>query len=335
MSRRPRVAFALDAEAYAAAFPTPVLADLRAFADIVHDEPLAELDSPSARRVLSSTDILITGWGTPRITPATLAAAPSLQAVVHSGGTVRLFLDPQVFELGIRVTSCAGANAIPVAEFAFATTILGLKRTNRFIAQLRGTHGIRDTRGMPPIGTYGVTVGVIGASRVGREMMRLLRAVDARVLLSDPYVTAEEASGLGATLVDLDELCRRSQVVSIHAPLTDETAGMIGARELSLMRDGTIIINTARGALIDTPALTAELVAGRLDAYLDVVDPEPLPADSPLYALPNVTLTPHIAGALGNEIVRLGEMAVAEAARFAADGTFIHEVRPADFAILA
>lgn len=335
MSRRPRVAFAMDADAHAAAFPPAVLAELRSFADIVHERPLGDLGSAHAQQILASTDILITGWGTPRITPSTVAAAPALRAIVHSAGTVRLFLDPEVFDLGIRVTSCAGANAVPVAEYAFATTVLGLKRANRFVAQLRETHGIRNPSSMPPIGAYGVTVGVIGASRVGREMLRMLQALDATILLSDPYVTAEEAAGLGAALVGLDELCRRSDVVSIHAPLTDETVRMIGERELSLMRDGTILINTARGALVDTEALTAELVAGRLDAYLDVVDPEPLPADSPLYTLPNVTLTPHIAGALGNEIARLGEMAVAETARFAADGTFDHEVRPADFAILA
>ncbi|MFE6997836.1 hydroxyacid dehydrogenase [Microbacterium sp. NPDC057659] len=335
MSWLPRVAFAMDRESHAAAFPPAALAELRQVARVVDPAPLSDLDSPHALRVLADTEVLITGWGTPRVDPSILEKAPGLRAIVHAAGTVRLFLDPAVFDLGIRVSSCASANAIPVAEFALASTVFGLKRASRFAAQLRETKSIRDPRSMPEIGTYGVVIGVIGASRVGREMLRMLRTLDAEVLLSDPFITPEQAAELGAELVDLADLCRRSDAVTVHAPLTDETVGMIGAEELSLMHDGTVIVNTARGALIDTPALTAELVSGRLDAYLDVVHPEPLPADSPLYGLPNVVITPHIAGALGNEIARLGELAVAEVGRFAAGGTFDHEVRPADFAIMA
>lgn len=335
MSWQPRVAFAMNREDHASAFPHRLLAELSRHARPITPEPLTELSSAHARAVLAETEILITGWGAPRIDATTIARAPELRAIVHAAGTVRPILDPAVYDMGIRVSSCASANAVPVAEFALASVIFGLKRASRFAAQLRKTKGIRDLRGMPPIGANHVVVGVIGASRVGREMVRMLRALDAEVLLSDPYVSPGQATELGVTLVDLDELCRRSDAVSVHAPLTDQTVGMIGARELSLMRDGTVLVNTARGALIDTAALTAELVSGRLDAYLDVVHPEPLPADSPLYGLPNVVITPHIAGALGNEVVRLGELAVAEVARFAADGTFEHEVRSVDLAIIA
>ena len=335
MDRRPRVAFAMNKETHASAFSPHALAELAAIAEVVTPEPLIELRSDHALGVLAETEVLLTGWGAPPINMDTLTAAPRLRALVHAAGTVRTFLDPKVFDHGLRVSSSASANAVPVAEFALACTIFGLKRTSRFIDQLRVTHDVRDPSVMPPIGSHRVTVGVVGASRVGREFLRLLRVLDVEVLLSDPYLTDDEGRALGATMVDLSELCRRSEVVSLHAPLTELTAGMIGARELALMRDGTILVNTARGALVDTPALTAELVSGRLDAYLDVVHPEPLPADSPLYHLPNVTLTPHIAGALGNEISRLGELAVAELARFVADGTFSHEVRQTDFGIIA
>ncbi|WP_164234215.1 hydroxyacid dehydrogenase [Microbacterium hydrocarbonoxydans] len=325
----------MDREAHAAAFAPALMRRLRAVAEVLFDEPLADLHSDQARSVLGTTEILLTGWGVPPIDSALLDSAPDLRAIVHAAGTVRTFLDPEVFDHGIRVSSCASANATPVAEFALACTVFGLKRAGRFAAQLRESKAVRDVRRMPPIGTYRVTVGVVGASRVGREMLRLLRSLDAEILLSDPFISDADAAELGATLVSLPDLCRLSDVVSIHAPLTPQTAGMIGAAELALMRDGTVLVNTARGALVDTEALTAEVVSGRLDAYLDVVHPEPLPPESPLYRLPNVTLTPHIAGALGNEIARLGELAVAETARFAANGTFEHEVRPADFAIIA
>ena len=335
MSWHPQIAFAMDVNSYDAAFTPDVLDALRASASIVSSAPLTELDSPHARDVLAQTEILISGWGVPDVGPSILDKAPNLRAIVHAAGTVRLFLDPEILDRGIRVSSCASANAIPVAEFALASTIFGLKRASRFVAQLRQTKGPRDVRGMPTIGTYRVVVGVIGASRVGREMLRMLRSIDVDVLLYDPFLSADDAEALGATLVTLPELCQRSDAVSIHAPLTDETVGMIGAEELALMHDGTVIVNTARGALIDTQALTPELVSGRLDAYLDVVDPEPLPGDSPLYDLPNVVITPHIAGALGNEITRLGKLAAEEVRRFAREGVFDHEVRAADLAIMA
>ncbi|MGN7978345.1 hydroxyacid dehydrogenase [Microbacterium sp. 22195] len=335
MSWHPRVAFAMNRDDHLAAFPAPLLERLGSVADVITPLPMEEFDSAASLRVLAETEVLITGWGAPHFGLATLEHAPRLRAIVHAAGTVRTFLDPAVYDRGIRVSTCASANAIPVAEFTLASIVFGLKRASRFAERLSRTKAVRDTAGFPPIGTNGVTVGLIGASRVGRETLRMLRTLDVRILLHDPYISPAAAEDLGVELVGLDELCRRSDAVSVHAPLTAQTVGMIGAHELSLMRDGTVLVNTARGAIIDTAALTAELVTGRLDAYLDVVHPEPLPADSPLYGLPNVVITPHIAGALGNEIVRLGELAVDEVARFAASDTFDHEVRSADLAITA
>ncbi|MGB8939446.1 MAG: NAD(P)-dependent oxidoreductase, partial [Streptomyces sp.] len=161
------------------------------------------------------------------------------------------------------------------------------------------------------------TIGIIGASRIGRGVIAALRASDVgwRVLLTDPYVTAEEAAGLGVELVDLSELCRRSSIVSVHAPQLPETRGMVSEEMLKLIPDGGTVINTARGSLVDTEALARECGAGRLDAFLDVTDPEPLPAGHPLLVLPNVLVTPHVAGAQGSEVRRLGEFAVGEVER--------------------
>jgi phosphoglycerate dehydrogenase-like enzyme len=132
------------------------------------------------------------------------------------------------------------------------------------------------------------------------------------VSVFDPYLTDDDARDLGVRRVELDELMATSAVVSVHAPDIPETRHMIDARRLALLPDGATLINTARGALVDTDALVAELATGRIDAVLDVTEPEPLPADHPLWSLPNVLLTPHIAGSMGNELSRLGDNAVAE-----------------------
>ncbi len=166
---------------------------------------------------------------------------------------------------------------------------------------------------VPGIGNHGRRVGVIGASRIGRRVIELLRPFDLRVSLTDPYVDETGAAELGVPLRGLDHLLRTSDVVTIHAPETPETHHLVGPRELSLMPDGAVLINTARGGLLDHDALITELRTGRLSAILDVTDPEPLPTDSPLYDLPNAFITPHLAGSQGNEAARLG-LAVAEEA---------------------
>jgi phosphoglycerate dehydrogenase-like enzyme len=126
--------------------------------------------------------------------------------------------------------------------------------------------------------------------------------------------------------VELDELCARSHVVTLHAPALPSTRHMIDAARLALLRDGATLVNTARGVLVDTDALTAELLTGRISAVLDHTDPERLPDESPLYTLPNVFMTPHIAGSVGNELARLGAAAVAEIERFAVGEPFRHAV---------
>ncbi|NUO46601.1 MAG: hydroxyacid dehydrogenase, partial [Streptomyces sp.] len=167
------------------------------------------------------------------------------------------------------------------------------------------------------------------------RLLELLRPFDFTVLLHDPYVSAGDAAALGAQLVSLEDLLRHSDIVSLHAPDIPETYRMLDGQRLALIRDGGVLINTSRGALVDPDALADELVSGRLHAVLDVTEPEPLPAGSPLYRLPNVFLTPHIAGSLGNELERLGRIVVEELERLGAGVAVVHEVRRADLARVA
>jgi phosphoglycerate dehydrogenase-like enzyme len=293
----------------------------------------AFLADAAIREALGDVEVLLTGWGCPAISPEVLAAAPKLQAIIHAAGSVKGFVDPVVFDRGIQVSSAVVANALPVAEFTVATIILSGKRAFRLGAEYKASKHRPDPSNVP--GNYGSTVGLLGASRIGRMVAERLRAFDLEVLISDPYLSQAEAAELGAELVELDQLFSRSDILSVHAPLLPQTVGLVDARLLGLLRDGSVLINTARGRIIDAAALERECESGRIDAVLDVTDPEPLPPDSLLLQLPNVFLTPHLAGAVGNEVARLGELAVGELERFAAGAPLLHAITAADFGRIA
>ncbi|WP_435173452.1 hydroxyacid dehydrogenase [Actinacidiphila sp. bgisy145] len=337
--RRPRALITMNPGQVDEVFPPDVRRRLAQVADLRLAHPVDDFSAGPAAAELADVEVLVTGWGCPPVDAAVLARAPRLRAVVHAAGTVRTFLSPEVFDRGIVVSSAAAANAVPVAEFTLAAIIMGAKRVMPLarLFQHRRTHRTAaDLRRQHWLGTHGLTVGVIGASRTGRRVTELvLRTLDAQVLLYDPYMSDGEAEGLGARRTDLDTLVATSDVVTVHAPQTPETHHLIDARRLALMRPGTLLVNTARGALVDIEALTEHLVSNRLDAMLDVTEPEPLPAQHPLWTLPNVFITPHLAGAQGNEAARLGALAVEEVARYARREPFAHQVRQTSWEYLA
>ncbi|WP_374214989.1 hydroxyacid dehydrogenase [Streptomyces longispororuber] len=336
--RRPRTVLAMDSAVVDDVFPPAVRARLEETADIRPPGVVREFGSPAARAALAEAEVLLTGWGCPPLDTAVLDRAPRLRAVIHAAGTVKTFLSRAAYERGITVSSAAAANAVPVAEFTLAAIILGAKRAFPLahLFRTRRTHRTdADLDRQHWLGTRGLTVGVVGASRTGRRVIQLLRSIDAEVLLYDPYVGDAEAELLGVVRTDLDTLVATSDVVTLHAPDTAETRHQLDARRLGLMRPGALLVNTARGPLVDTAALTEHLVSGRLDAVLDVTDPEPLPAGHPLWDLPNVFITPHMAGAQGNEVGRLGALAVDELARYARGVPLNHPVLLADLERIA
>ncbi|QLE76183.1 hydroxyacid dehydrogenase [Streptomyces rectiverticillatus] len=278
---------------------------------------LGGLGLPGRPAGLGDVDILVTGWGCPPLTKAVLDGAPRLRAVVHAAGSVKQLVTEAVWERRLVVSSAAEANAGPVAEFTLAAIGLAAKGALPAAAAYAGGHwpAFRDRQGAD-----GRTVGVLGASRIGRRVIAGLQASTAgyRVLLYDPYVTDEEAARLGAERVDrLADVCRAAGIVTVHAPATPDTYRLLDAEHLALIPDGGTVINTARGSIVDTEGLERECRSGRLSAWLDVTDPEPLERGHALFRLPNVLVTPHIAGAQGSEGRRLGTYAVEEAGRWA------------------
>ncbi|WP_262414273.1 hydroxyacid dehydrogenase [Actinacidiphila acidipaludis] len=331
MAERPKLVLAMRPDILDLVLPAPLRTRLDALAD-VHPAVLTRWDDAPA--ALASADVLLTGWGSPLIDAAALDRAPKLAAVIHAAGSVKGHVRPEVWDRGIAVSSAADANAAPVIEFTLATVWLAARRTLGAAAAYGHGH-VPDFAGRH--GADGATVGVIGASRIGRGVVARLAAAPAgfRVLLADPYVSRAEADRLGVELVTPDELFRRSDIVTVHAPDLPETHHLVDARRLGLLHDGAAVINTARGRLVDTEALTRECAAGRLDAYLDVTEPEPLPAGHPLHRLPNVLLTPHIAGCQGTEVRRLGAYAVDEVERWLRGEPLLGAVRAGDLARIA
>ena len=316
MPERPVAVLAMQPWALPGLFPDDLLERLRELVRLEPGRALTSFETAEAASALRDADVLMTGWGCPRIDGAVLAAAPRLRAVIHTAGSVKGHVDPAVFAGGIAVSSAAQANAVPVAEYTFSAMVFAAKRVFARANWYAHDRAAGDWRSGADTGLFGRTIGIIGASRTGRLVLDRLRTHDVRLLLADPYVTEHEARALGAELVDVDELCRRGEVVSLHAPALPETRHLLDARRVGLLRDGATLINTARGSLVDTDALTRHCASGRIDAVLDVTDPEPLPPDHPLLRLPNVLVTPHLAGSQGRELRRLGDFTVAEVARF-------------------
>jgi phosphoglycerate dehydrogenase-like enzyme len=328
---RPRLAFAMAADKTRYVFDDALRARLAQSCDIVSPVPMEEFTTPGSHALLADAEILVTGWGCPPISREVLALAPRLRLIAHAAGTVKYLLDPAVYEAGIAVTNAVEANAVPVAEFTLASIILANKRAFEFRELYRADPSRASSNALmdAPIGNYRRVVGLVGASRIGRRVAQLLRGFDYRVLLHDPFVRADDNICTMAELVGLDELFARADVVSLHAPSLPSTRGMVGERQLALLRDGGCLINTARGALVDEGALIAELETGRISAVIDVTDPEIAAPGSPLYRLPNVFLTPHIAGAIGTERLRLGQLAVEEIERFVTGRPMLYAVESA------
>jgi len=248
----------------------------------------------------------------------TLALAPELRLVVSCrANPVNVDL-AACTRRGVLVATTPARNAEVTADLAFALLLDTVRGTGRAERWLRaGNWSPQDTfapyRQFRGIALSGRTLGLLGGGAIGRRVLGRALGFGMHVLVYDPYLEPGDL-GEDAELVSLDELLRRSDAVSVHVPLNEATKGLIGARELSLLRPDAYLINCARAAVIDEAALVAALAAGRLaGAGLDVFWTEPIPADHPLLALNNVTLTPHIGGASDDVIVeqtRIAERAL-------------------------
>lgn len=262
-------------------------------------------------------EAVLTGWGVRPPTPPMLDRARELRIICHTAGSVRM-LPRYALERGVVVTSARAAIAPTVAEFCLLNAILLLRRYAAFVDTDPARRAALAPDGDKPVSEtlFGKTVGLVGFGEVGRRFRELLRPFGGPVVVCDPYLSDADARAHDVERAPLDELLRRCRVVSLHAPDVPETRGMIGARELALLQNGAVFLNSARGRLVDTEALTAALVTGRCFAAIDVSVPEPLPADHALRSLPNVLFTPHVAGPTDDDLPAMTRMAINDLRRF-------------------
>ncbi len=287
------------------------LARLRAAAEV---RVLGDLDKPAGDAALAGTDILLGSWGMPKLDTAFLAKAPQLRAVCYAAGSVKGFVTPESYARNVLVTTAMHANAVPVAEVTVALITLANKRWFQAVDAIKAQ---KKHVGAPAhAGNYRTRVGLIGFGAICRLVAERLQKMDLQVDVYDPYAKDADLAAFGCRRqADLIQLARDCQVISLHAPNIPATRHMLAAPFFRAMPDGATFINTARGALVDESALIAELQTGRITAHLDVTDPEPPVAGSPFWALPNVYLTPHLAGSSSGEIRRMGQLAIEECLR--------------------
>ena len=262
--------------------------------------------NPTADQVaaqIKGFDALVTGWGVPSLTEKVFESADRLRMIAHSAGSVKGFLSQEVVDRHllprrIVVFSANHAIAYNVAEYTVGVLITASRRIAEQAEHIRSTGGWKHPA-FNGNGQFlqGSVVGIVSASKVGREVIRMLKPFDVHILVYDPYLSDWDAGRLGVEKTDLDDLFARADTVTVHAPNTPETQGMIGARQLKRLREGALFVNCSRGAVLNHDALYTEAAAGRIRVVLDVTTPEPLPADSPLRRLPNVIITPHVSGA--------------------------------------
>ncbi len=255
------------------------------------------------------------GSGCDEITARVLREVGTVEAIVlaHSAWAGELWKAAEA--CGIRRVEGSDAIDRAVAEWTVAAAILGRRRLLEAADSLK-VDGVWQKNWMHASLLYGSTVGLVGLGRIGRIAARYFTTLGARVIAYDRYCTAERASQVGATLLGLDELLSTADVVSLHLPVTDETRGLLKAREFALIKKDAVFINSARAALYDEGALVRELRTGRFYAYLDVYSKEPLDPNHPLRALSNVFMTSHIAATNDVMYERAGADAVATLRRY-------------------
>lgn len=278
---------------------------------------------------LEETEILITGWKTPPLTKELISQMPRLALVANASGGVRGHLPVALWEGGIPVITASQALGWGVAEFSLATMLLAAKRAFWLAQGVRERGEWREESDCFGGGfeLFGADVGIIGAGQSGQQLLRLLAPFQCRLWVYDPFAEDTLIASLGAKrLSTLEALFERCRVVSLHAALTSSTRQMIRGHHFRRLPAGSVFLNTARAGLIHEEEMIEALAERRFVACIDVAAEEPPSLNHPLRHLPNVLFTPHIAGAIQENRLRMGRLIVDEVERFIDGQPLHHEV---------
>ena len=265
---------------------------------------------------LAEVEVIFSTWGLFPLGAAELDRLPKLRAVFYAAGSVKGFAEP-LLERGMIVCSSWAANGIAVAEFCLGQVLLACKGYFRNSRDCRTPERNNQKIAFHGQGTYGEKVAIIGAGQIGRRLIELLRPFRLKVLVVDPYLSEPEAEDLKVTKVSLEEAFRDAYVVSNHLPNLPDLRQVLNGELFASMRPDATFINTGRGAQVNEPEMIAVLrKRPDLMALLDVTNPEPAPAGSALYEMPNVQLSSHLAGAHNDEVVRMADFMIEEFVRW-------------------
>lgn len=318
MGEKLRGLFILDPEHYESIYPADIREKISEYVDIY--APLMNREETGEKSdLLKDAQVIFSGWGAPDLDDNFLQACPKLEVFFYGSGSVKKLVTESFWKRSIVLTNARAANATAVAEFTVSQILFGLKHGWRLVREIRRNKGWSEVEkrktNLP--GNCGTTVGLVSLGAVARCVLENLAHFEHRRLVYDPFAAAEEIWRLGAESSSLDGIFRDSDFVSLHTPSLPETRGIIRRHHFESMREGATFLNTARGAVMNEPEMV-EVLKQRPDltAILDVTCSEPPVADSPLYTMENVVLTPHLAGVHQSECRRMGELMVEELRRF-------------------
>lgn len=319
-----------DAELRSQIFRSADIERLSAEIDVDWPKAADSLDSSAIQARIADYDGIITGWGSPSLMRPTIERAARLRFIGHTAGSMSHMIDESVFDRGITVVNANTPLANSTAELCVALMLAGAWDIRKYIGMAeRGERA--SVFSCNVLGLQDRTIGLVGFGAIARRVMEILRPFAPRFLIYSNHCSPEQAGRYGAELVELETLFATSDIVSLHNTLTERTRGMISRVHLDAIRDGCLLVNTARAAIIGEEDLVTSLCEERYNAALDVFHREPLEPDSPLLRLPNVLCVPHIGGHSRHWRYELGRTVINELLKFARGDALDSALNRSDF----
>ena len=295
--------------------PQRVRERLEALFETDYNETGRQFTKEELRSLLPGYDAVLTGWGTPMLSEDVLSGSSRLKLIVHTGGTVGNLVDSFAYDRGITVFSGNQLYAESVAEGTLAYMLLAQRRLPDYLGRVREGHWRSEADVWE--GLLGKTVGIVGIGTISTILIRMLQVFGVTIKVFSGHEIPEELiSRYGVQPASLEEIFSTCDIVSLHSALNSRTRGGIRKAHFRLLKDNALLVNTARGDVLDEEALIEELQTGRIRAVLDVYHQEPLPANSPLRSLPNVYAIPHMGGPTLDRRPHITEALIREAERF-------------------
>ena len=295
--------------------------------EVIWNDTDIQLTHDEIAQSIGSSDVYVTGWGSPRLDARILDAAPNLKLLVHLCGTVVPVVSDELWERGIRVISGNDFFAESVAEGTIGYILAALRDIPKYSSRLKNEKKWKTSADLNR-SLLGKTVGIVSYGAIARHLVWMLQPFRVKIKLYDikPIPEADKAM-YNITEASLEEIFSTCDIVTVHTPLNEHTHHLIGAPLLSLLKDDALFVNTSRGAVIDQAALESELEKGHFRAFLDVYEKEPPSVESRLYDLENVILMPHMGGPTVDLRQDITQALLTEASKFLKNGAPLkHEI---------